>query len=194
MINDQKYLRLIKNLQNGDQQALGEIYDNYGDALYGQILRIVGSEEVASEILQDTFTKVWTHRLSYDRRQGRLYTWMMRIARNASLNYLESKHGRRRYDIQSDNDLVYIGDDMLVKRMESLDLRGAVNDLNPKYREVIDLIYYQGYTHVEVSEELGLPLGTVKSRIKIGVRELKKLYQPNFLSVMASIAGFLLIS
>lgn len=194
VINDQTYQQLVRGLQRGDEKALEKIYDAYGHALYGQIIRIVGSEEVAQEILQDTFTKVWTHRMSYDGRQGRLYTWMMRIARNASLNYLESKHGKRRYEIQSDTDLVYIGDNKLEKSMESLDLRGAVNDLDPKYREVLHMIYYQGYTHVQVSEELDLPLGTVKSRIKIGIRELKKLYQYNLSSVLAGIIALLLMA
>jgi len=188
MINEQTYRQLIKRLKLGEEKALGLIYDAYGDALYGQILRIVGSREVATEILQDTFTKVWAKRNSYDERQGRLYTWMMRIARNASINYLASKHGSRRNDIQSTDNLVHISDANLVNQMETLDLNGAVTELDSKYSIVLDLIYYQGYTHVEVSEALDIPLGTVKSRIKIGLRELRKLYQHNLSSVLAGLA------
>ena len=195
MINEHTYRQLIKRLQQGDQKAVGLIYDAYGDALYGQILRIVGSEEVAVEILQDTFTKVWTHRMDYDGRQGRLYTWMMTIARRTSLNYLSSKHGRRRYDIQSDDNLVHMSDhNSFVSRMEAVDLKGAVTDLDDKYQTIIDLIYYQGYTHIEVSEELGIPLGTVKSRIKIGLRELRKLYNHNLSSIMAGMIAILLMA
>jgi len=175
------YKRLCRQLQQRQESCIGQLYDAYGGALYGVIFRIVGDEGAAVELLQDTFTKVWDKGHTYDPLQGRLYTWMMRIARNAALNHVQSKSVRNRKKIQGDDNLVYLDDQSRgANKMEACDLKGAVSGLETKYQQVIELIYYQGYTHQEVSDELDLPLGTVKSRIKIALRELKKVYEYGF--------------
>lgn len=195
MIANHTYNRLCQQVQEGDAQCIAELYDLYGDALFGVIIRIVKSEEVASEILQDTFTKIWQKGHTFNPNMGRLYTWMLRIARNASLNHIQSKNSRQAKNIQGDDNLVYLSDhSKAAKKMESVDLKGAINKLEKKYRDVIDLIYFQGYTHVEASETLGLPLGTIKSRIKIALRELKKIYDFRFSSAIGIIALFFTLS
>lgn len=175
MLTEEKYQRLCHQVRTNDSTCIEELYDLYADALYGIIIRIVKTDEVANELLQDTFMKVWQRGQSYDPKLGRLYTWMMRIARNGAINHINSKSSRQAKNIQSDDNLVYLSDNyQSVKKLENFDMKGAVNRLELKYRSIVDLIYFQGYTQKEVSDQLNLPLGTVKSRIKIALRELKK--------------------
>lgn len=190
MLTDEKYQLLCQQVRNRDTSCIEELYDIYGNALYGVIIRIVKSEQIASEILQDTFMKVWQRGQSYDPKLGRLYTWMMRIARNGAINYLQSKASKKAKNIQSDNNLVYLSDEnRSAKMIEIFDMRGAVQKLDPKYQSVIDLIYFQGYTQKEASDELAIPLGTVKSRVKISLRELKNIFEFR----MSSLTGIVIL-
>ena len=177
MLTDKSYKQLIVRLQNDEATALNALYDNYGGALYGMILRMVGNEGKATEILQDTFVRVWSHRAKYDPAKSRLYTWMARIARNLSINYLNSKEYKQLAKIQKDDNLVSLsnGNDSSIQ-VDTIDIKGSVEHLDSKYQEVIDYIYFRGYTHQELSDELDMPLGTVKSRLKIALRELRKIY------------------
>lgn len=152
------------------------IYDKYSGALYGIILRIVKDESVASEILQDTFVKVWQKRTYYDENKGRLYTWMMNIARNLSINAINSKALKDREKIHSlENNVYHINSPYSIKE-DTLDMSDMLSKLDEKYRKVIDLAYFQGYTQKEIAEKLDMPLGSVKSYVKIALRELKKIY------------------
>ena len=187
MIDDKTYRRLCTDLRNNDAACIGEIYDVYGDALFGVVMRITKDEDVAAELLHDTFVKAWQKGHTFNPDVGRLFTWLMRIARNLSINYINSKAAKNSRNIRSDENLVYLGDDSKTSdAMENFDLRGAVTGLEEKYRIIIDLTYFQGYTHKEASDELNLPIGTVKSRIKIGLRELKKIYNYRLTSIAIS--------
>ena len=193
MLSARTYERLCGKLNERDPKGIEELYDIYGDALYGIIVRIVSDEGVATEILQDTFVKAWQNGDSYNPQLGRLYTWLLRIARNLSINYVNSKRSKQNKKIQPGDNLVYLSDHKKgVEAMESCDLQGNVSKLEDKYRKVVELIYYQGYTHVEVSETLELPIGTVKSRIKIALRKLKEAY--NFRLSTAPISVIVLLS
>lgn len=167
---------LITLLKEGNGKTMPLIYDKYSGALYGIILRIVKDEEVAAEILQDTFVKVWQKRSYYDEKKGRLYTWMMNIARNLSINALNSKAIKDREKIHSlENNVYHINSPYSIKE-DTLDMSDMLAKLDEKYRRVIDLAYFQGYTQQEISEKLDMPLGSVKSYVKIALRELKKIY------------------
>ena len=193
MISAATYKRLCNQLIARDPKGIEELYDIYGNALYGVILRIVNQEEGATEILQDTFVKAWQNGHSYNPELGRLYTWLMRIARNLAINYVQSKNVRQQSKIQSDEDLVYLGDNKKnAKAMEAFDLKGNVTHLENKYQEVIELIYFRGFTHVEASEHLDIPIGTVKSRIKIALRKLRETYDYRLSTIPA--ISFILFS
>ena len=167
---------LIELLQEGNKKAIPMIYDKYSGALYGIILRIVKDESAASEILQDTFVKVWQKKDQYNPSRGRLYTWMMNIARNLSINHLNSKRVKQQEKIHPlENNVYHINSPYRI-REETMDVESLLSRIDDKYREVIELAYFQGYTQKEISERLKMPLGTVKSCIKIALRELKKLY------------------
>ncbi|MEO0627450.1 MAG: sigma-70 family RNA polymerase sigma factor [Bacteroidota bacterium] len=190
MLSKQAYQRICDQLQARDQACIPLIYDNYGDALYGIIYRIVGREEDAAEILQDTFVKIWKNGATYDPERGRLFTWMVNIARNLAINRRNSKGFRQQTDVQTDEKLVYLSDESRGTVPETVDVKGMLQKIDKKYQTVISLLYLQGYTQQEVSDRLQIPLGTVKSRVKIGLRELRKWYDFDTTAALLSAFAF----
>jgi RNA polymerase sigma-70 factor (ECF subfamily) len=168
---------LIKRLKEKDQSAMAEFYDMYANAIYGVILRIVKKQHLAEEVLQDTYLKVWRNIDKYDSNVSNIYTWMYRIARNSALTTLNSKTEKKQSDIQNLDSSVYnIGDDSIAIKPEFMELKGLLTQLELKYRKVIELAYFEGYSQQDICKKLEIPLGTVKSRIKIGLRLLRKIY------------------
>lgn len=177
MLTEEAYEEVCQQLISKDEKSIAVICEHYGEALYGIILRIVSDSGDADEILQDTFVKIWEKGDSYNPEAGRLFTWMARIARNLSINKRNSKANKQKSKIQSDDKLVYLSDGARESNArEAMDIKGMLNKIDKKYATVIGLLYFYGYTQKEVSEELEMPLGTVKTRVKIGLRELRKLY------------------
>lgn len=167
---------LIELLSTGSHKAMTLIYDKYSSALYGIILRIVKQEEIAQELLQDTFVKIWQKRSYYDNNKGRLFTWMSQIARNLSINYLNSKSCKNRSKVHPIESNVHALQSHYTIKVETMDVEDMIKKLDDKYRQIVDLAYFQGYTQKEISERLDMPIGSVKSGVKIALRELKKLY------------------
>lgn len=155
---------------------MGELYDRYSEALYGIALRIVRDEGTAEDVLQDAFTKIWQNGQRYDAKKGRLFTWMLNITRNTAIDRIRSAQARQK--IQALDDAVYNNPRMRTEQStDSIGLRKIVQRLDPKYRAMIDLAYFGGYTHKEIEEKLNLPLGTIKSRLRIALRELRRMTQ-----------------
>lgn len=152
------------------------IYEKYSAAIFGVILRIVKEEKLAEELLQDTFVKVWQKRSYYDSSRGRLFTWMINIARNLSINAINSKSVKEASKIHPLDQNVYHIKSRYRIHVDALDVNDMLKQLDDKYREVVDLAYFQGYTQKEISKKLGMPIGSVKSCVKIALRELKKIY------------------
>ena len=175
MFNEQE---LIQLLQIQDKRGISLIYDRYSAALYGVALRIVKSEAIAQDVLQDAFIKIWKSAPSYDGKKGTLFTWMLNITRNTAIDKTRSAHFRRSGKIQSIEDFVNGTEPSLSEEIavEHIGVRKSVNNLEEKYQVVMDLVYFNGYTHQEAAECLNLPLGTVKSRVKIALRELRKIF------------------
>lgn len=168
---------MVNLIQQGTREGYNYLYDNFSDALYGVIFNIVQDEEITNDLLQDSFVKIWKNISSYDSSKGRLYTWMLNICRNTALDALRSKGFKMRNKIQSWEDSVNefktTSESM---NIDTIGLRKAVDLLKPEHREIIDILYFQGYTQMEASEVLNMPLGTVKTRIKIALREIKKIF------------------
>lgn len=171
-----KGLKLINGIRRGDSESLSSLYDDYSGALYGVILRITKSEQLAEEVLQDTFMKVWTSASLYDSRKSRLYTWLHRIAKNAAINAIQKRNEKAARKVQPLDNLVYEKEGDLDLSDETFDVPELLLKIEQKYAEVVSKIYFGGYTQKEVSDELGIPIGTVKTRVKIGLRELRKFY------------------
>lgn len=164
--------QLITRLQQQDRAAVGELYDAYGGALFGVVLRIVHSRELAEQVLQDTFVKVWRNISSYDASKGRLFTWLLNIARNTAIDVTRSAHFQQSRKTDSLDNLVHTpGGESL--NPDHLGLREVVGRLDAKYQLLIDLVYFKGYTQEEAAEETGIPLGTIKTRLRYAISELR---------------------
>ena len=157
-----------------DRRAIDLIYENYAETLLGLIKRIVESHEVAEEVLQDTFIKIWKNARKYEPSKGRLFTWFANIARNTAIDRLRSAGFRQQQKTTSTENLV----DMNVMgsenaQIEDTCLSAVLASLDPKYRELIELTYFQGYSQRDIEKELGIPLGTIKTRLRTAINELR---------------------
>ena len=181
MMSDVKNIsekELILLLKNKDRLGINYLYDSYSAALYGVILRIVNDEkETAEDLLQETFIRIWDNFSSYDAAKGRLFTWMMNIARNLAIDKLRSKDHRQAGQIQSIDKSVHTINKVrsVSNNTDHIGMKALVEKLKPEYWEVINLLYYKGYTQTEAAEELQMPLGTVKTRTRAALIELKKI-------------------
>ncbi|SDR95757.1 RNA polymerase sigma-70 factor, ECF subfamily [Formosa sp. Hel1_31_208] len=168
---------IVKLLAEGDNKALDLLYENYADSLYGVILKVTINEELAQDALQETFVKVWKNAHKYDSKKAKLFTWLYRIAKNTAIDKLRSFSNRFEKEVQIDKSNVYILPTASLNQ-DVIDLKEHVARLDKKYQIVLQALFFEGMTQQEASEELNIPLGTIKSRLKIGLRELKKVYDP----------------
>lgn len=168
---------IIQLLKQKDKRAISVIYDKYGPALFGIAVRIVESETLAEDVIQDAFIKIWRNADKFNEKKGTLFTWLLNITRNTALDTRKSAAFRRSQKIQEVDFSVYDHEDWKVEQKpEHIGLHSAVEGLDEKYRRIIDMVYFQGYTQQEIVQHLDIPLGTVKSRVKIGLRELRKIF------------------
>lgn len=167
---------LVQRLQQHDEAAMTILYDRYSAALYGVVLRIVKIEEMAEDVVQECFVKIWTSIGQYNQEKGRLFTWIINIARNAAIDKIRSKEYRVGSRIQSmdDSPVNYLKSEYELKP-ENIGVREVLNKLNPDQKTIIDMMYFDGFTQSEVSEELDIPLGTVKTRTRAAMKILSKL-------------------
>ena len=165
---------LIKLLQENSEEGISLLYDNYSAILYGVITKIVRSENIAEDILQDTFVKIWKNFSNYDSSKGRLFTWMLNIARNKAIDYIRSKEFKNRSLNESDINNKSLSEISSEMNTDQIGLSNTLKFLNPKNKIVIDIIYFKGYTQAEAAKYLNIPLGTVKSRVRNGLIELRK--------------------
>jgi RNA polymerase sigma-70 factor (ECF subfamily) len=172
---------LVVLLQSRDQQAFSYLYDNYSAALNGVIYRMVESRELAEDILQEAFVKIWNNFSSYDTGKGRLFTWMMNITRNLTIDTLRSKGYKKQAKISNDENSVsnLTDNSRITESFDAMGIRKQLVNLKPEQRSIIDLAYFNGYTQDEISKEMGIPLGTVKTRMRAAIIELRKMLQYN---------------
>lgn len=169
---------LVEALKTRSQKAFSALYDNYAPALLGVIVRIVRDEAEAENLLQDTFIKVWKHIDQYRSERGRLFTWLINIARNTAINFLRSQKDIQKTEIHPDKNGVHLygGPVADPAPVDYIGVSETVAQLDPKLKQIIDLLYFNGYTQQEVADGLGLPLGTVKTRTRTALQQLKKLF------------------
>lgn len=174
---------LIVLIRERNQKAFTYLYDNYHKALFGVINSIVNSQEEAEDVLQNTFVKIWNNFASYEEAKGRLYTWMLNIARNMAIDSTRSKHEKIKTKIQSTSDTVYQKNNLVADDTshESIGLKTILNDLKEEQKIIIDLAYFEGYTQEEISKKLNIPLGTVKTKVRQAILTLRDLTKKEFL-------------
>jgi len=170
IIKEVDYILLLKK---GQPQGMSQIYDRYAGPLYGVINRICPQEEVAKDALQDTFVKIWNNRSQYDQSKAKLFTWMYTIARRTALDHLRRMQKIDTTGVQIIENHV---SQSVRANLDTMDIHDNVDSLEPKYRDVLYALFFNGYTQREWSDESGLPLGTVKSRLRIAMRQLRSMY------------------
>lgn len=182
---------LVDGLKRGDKVAIDKLYKMYAGSLMGIISRIVKFDEVAEDVLQDTFVKIWKSIAQYDSSKGRLFTWMANLAKNAAIDQVRSKNyvnsgktddlGDTKVDlIDSRNNVSF--------NAETIGVRQLMQYLKPDQKNILDLVYFEGYTQMEVAEHLNIPLGTVKTKIRLSILTLRKYFNEtnNFSSTFIS--------
>ncbi|HEY4148832.1 MAG TPA: sigma-70 family RNA polymerase sigma factor [Chitinophagaceae bacterium] len=165
---------LVALLKAKDDSSFSYLYDHYSGALYSIILQIVVDQQMASDTLQEVFVNIWKKIESYDSSKGRLFTWMLNVARNLSIDTVRSRayqNNRKNQDLtDSSYDKAGAG---IQPGLDSIGLKKAVEKLKTEHRVLIDLAYFKGYTHEEIAEAEQLPLGTVKTRIRSALIQLR---------------------
>jgi len=167
---------LVASLRKKNEGAFGYLYENYSGALYGIIKQIVGDLELSNDVLQDTFVNIWRRIESYDETKGRLFTWMLNIARNSAIDKTRSRGFQ-----QSQRQMPLDGEVIQPSVRPEIDdygLKKMIFKLKDEQRLLIDLSYFQGYTHEQIATALHIPLGTVKTRIRSALTQLRALMQP----------------
>jgi len=164
-------------LRQKDKKAISLLYENYADTLYGVIRKVIKDEDTAEDVLQETFVKIWRYSKKYDATKAKLFTWLYRIAYNSAIDKTRSLKKKVEKEVQIEDSNVY---KITTKALNEdvLDIKKHLSTLDEKYQIVLNALFFEGMTQQEASEELDIPLGTIKSRLKIGLRELKKIYNP----------------
>lgn len=166
-------------LRSKDKQALSYLYDKYGAALYGATQRIVQDDDITREVVQDVFLKIWNKIELYNAQKGRLFTWMLNLTRNTAIDKMRSKEIKRSAKTDSIDEYVYTIDRQknTESSVDGIGVKELMNDLVEEQRFILLKIYFEGFTHSEISEEYGIPLGTVKSRLRSALKHLRKKVQ-----------------
>lgn len=170
---------LLESICEGDQNALRSSYESFGSGLFGWLNNFVKQRELAEDILQEVFVKIWKKACEFDRNKSKPFTWVFTICRNTALDFLKSKDYRNHKGQGSLDDALGM---MLPSAQgispEQIDIREKVDrHLTLDQKAVIDLLYFQGYSQSEAAEKLDIPLGTVKTRVRLAMKSLRKVFE-----------------
>ena len=169
---------LVLRLKQQDKAALGELYDRYSAALFGVVQKIVRSDEVAEDVLQEAFMKIWKKINTFDEEKGRLFTWLLNITRNTAIDKLRSKAFKNTEKTQEiDQEQMNRGSLSTETPTDQIGLKEIVERLDPKQKVIIDSIYFKGLSQSETAKALDIPLGTVKTRVKLAMNVLRDIYK-----------------
>jgi RNA polymerase sigma-70 factor (ECF subfamily) len=168
---------LMARIAQGDSSALGELYDRYGRTVFGVLYRSLGAGEVAEEVAQDAFHAVWRRAGTYRSDRGSVRTWLLVIARNAAIDWRRTKGRRVEREAAIDEAAELVEetrlDDRVIASLQAERVRAAVASLPDEQRTVLSLAFWSGLSQTEIAERTGTPLGTVKSRVRLGMSKLR---------------------
>ena len=167
---------LVERFRQKDLSAFEKLYGMYSENICGVINTIVRNNDLAEEICQDVFVKVWNNAESYNSTKGRFFTWVMNIARNAAIDEVRSKsYKNSKKNLSADYFVSIVADDSAVNSsIDSIGLTKLIKGLKEKCIQLIDVLYFKGFTQKEASEKLEIPLGTVKTRNRSCISQLRK--------------------
>ncbi|GAB2817649.1 RNA polymerase sigma factor [Ferruginibacter profundus] len=167
---------LIAALKKHDNNAFEYLYTNYKAALFTVINQVIADKEIAQDVLQEAFITAWKNIDKYDASKGRLFTWLFNVTRNCAINTTRSKAFKSEQKNDSfDNYVTYVDEkDNLSQNINQIGLRKQVHLLREEYKNVLELSYFNGFTHEEIAKILTIPVGTVKTRLRNALIELRK--------------------
>jgi len=168
-------LELAAGLRAGDEAALAGLFDRYGGLAYGVALRVLGDPGRAEDAVQDAFLKLWRGAAGFDASRGTLRSWLVTAVRNRSIDMLRgrSAHERRELALKPEVRSAERGpDEQVVSSMEQAAVRAAVDELSEEQRQAVLLTYFGGFTQREIAELTGVPLSTVKGRMRLALDKL----------------------
>jgi RNA polymerase sigma-70 factor (ECF subfamily) len=183
---------LLRRLRARDESALEALYDRYSGLVFTLALRIVGDRHLAEEVLQDTFWRCWSGAEQFDPARGRPASWLVGVARNRAIDLLRSRQHQARLREHDDPKVTEgsmepkshaVGGGDAQEAFVLRDTIGtALNGLSTPQRQAIELAYYGGLSQSEIARTLGVPLGTVKARMRDGMEKLRTTLRPLFAS------------
>ncbi|MBI1781915.1 MAG: sigma-70 family RNA polymerase sigma factor [Sphingobacteriales bacterium] len=167
---------LVFRLQQKDEQAFAMVYKNYGQALLNVIKKVVNDDgETARDVFQEAMLKIWNNIHTYDAGKGTLFTWMLNVCRNMAIDKTRSKDFKNQSRNQSFDLVSFVQESQNISpNPETIGVNKMLQVLNEDQRQVVNTVYMLGYSHSEAAEKLNLPVGTVKTRLRSAIMELKK--------------------
>ncbi len=168
----QREEQIVRLLRSKNPDGLSLLYDQYAKMLYGLLMQMLRNTSAAEEALQDTLVKIWNKADSFDPEKGRLITWCLQIARNTAIDRLRVKRLNQVYESEDSLKTIQTGS----LNPETIGVRDLLQKLAPEYREILELLYFQGFTQTEAAEALNIPLGTLKTRCYAAINQLGALF------------------
>ena len=183
---------LMERVCTRDLAAFEHLYDRYGDLVHSVVMRVVGDRYIAEDVTQDVFLRVWRKPEQFDLDRGKFTTWLLSIARNRSIDERRSRGRRLRHEAmpspaEEEDPLLSVSDDTedpataSVVADDQRAVRAALAVLPPEQRMAIQLAYFGGMTQQEIANQLGQPLGTVKTRIRLGMQKMRGTLEPHYM-------------
>lgn len=170
---------LLARVAAGDERALASLYDAMSALAFGLALRVVGSADVAEDVVQDAFMRIWHRADRYEPSRGQARPWILRVVRNVAIDRLRTADARGRAETRSQTDTSLLSvpeepDETASRSERSRTLRRALAELPAEQRRALEIAYFEGLSHSEIAERERMPLGTVKTRIRDGVLRLRE--------------------
>ncbi|MEZ4669505.1 MAG: sigma-70 family RNA polymerase sigma factor [Anaerolineae bacterium] len=173
-------LALLQRVNAGDEEALMLFHNQYVNLVYSVAYRVLGDQQAAEEVTQDTFMRLWKKSESYDPEKGRFTTWLLTVTRRLAIDVLRQRQRR-----EPQTGMLFMDEDpTLWENLPGTDgttdlrrtLRSVLGQLPPEQSKLIELVYFYGMSHNDIAETLNLPLGTVKTRVRLGMQKLRSVW------------------
>lgn len=175
-------ISLLPAVARGDLEAFEALYDRYSSTLYGLLLRILANPDDAQEVLQEAFTKAWTSAKMFDQSRGSEAAWLISIARSRGIDKLRARRTRGEREDEAGREISAVagfvdkstGADAAIRSQERIAVRGALAELPEAQRVALELAYFEGLSQSEIAARLNEPLGTIKTRMQLGMKKLRE--------------------
>ncbi|WP_214721931.1 sigma-70 family RNA polymerase sigma factor [Exiguobacterium sp. s192] len=167
---------LYHEMRSGDELALEALYEKYERLLFSFAHRFTNNDRLSEEVIQEVWMKIWNGRVDFNTDKGKFSSWILTITRNAALDCLRREKRQPTIEVEErDGGFDEPVERTVMERETASEVRNAVSELKPDQQELIELVYFKGLTQQQISDQLNLPLGTVKTRIRSAIQSLRKI-------------------